>query len=198
MSEDDDHRPKTLVVTSSVRDEGKTTVAVSLALTLADAGQLVCLVDADLHRSRIGSIFDCNESVGLSSVIDGTAVLADAIQPWQDSWLSVLPAGPIPAHPSELIASDEARHLMETLEREFDFVVIDTPAVLGAADASSIAGQRGAVILVVAERARASVTTDQLATSLESLDEAGAELWGVVLNRQGSRSGSGSAHVVYD
>ena len=177
-----DKEQRSFVVTSPLRGEGKTTLAIGLAYALADTGHNVCLVDADLRRPRIAKILGLHNNVGVSAVLDRTAALLDAQQQAPDSDLVVIPSGPVPSNPSELVASKSLAEMMTKLEARFDFVIVDTPAILGAADAAAIAGRRSAMIMVVAQRGSKSVTDNQLGTALETVASTDAEVWGIALN----------------
>ena len=108
-------RPKTIVVTSSLTGEGKTTTAINLAITLADAGSRVALVDADLRRPSIADYMGLEGEVGLTTVLIGKADVQDAVQPWGNGGLHVLPSGLVPPNPSELLGSRSMANLLDQL-----------------------------------------------------------------------------------
>jgi polysaccharide biosynthesis transport protein len=137
-------RPKTIVVTSSLPGEGKTTTAINLAITLADAGSRVALVDADLHRPSIADYMGLEGEVGLTTVLIGQADLQDAIQPWGNGNLHVLPSGQVPPNPSELLGSRSMANLLEQL-------------VLGALPGRPFRAENG---VVVARRCRRSLVLE--------------------------------------
>ena len=134
-----DDRPKTIVVTSSLSGEGKTTTAINLAITLADAGSRVALVDADLRRPSIAEYMGLEGEVGLTTMLIGQADLQDAIQPWGNGSLHVLPSGQVPPNPSELLGSRSMANLLEQLTSQYDIVLIDTPPLLPVTDAAILA-----------------------------------------------------------
>jgi capsular exopolysaccharide synthesis family protein len=173
-------QPKTIVVTSSLPGEGKTTTAINLAITLADAGSRVALVDADLRRPSIAEYMGLEGEVGLTTVLIGQATTQDAIQPWGNGGLHVLPSGQIPPNPSELLGSRSMANLLEQLVGQYDIVLIDTPPLLPVTDAAILAKITGGALLVVgADR----LHRQQLADGLGSLEDVGARVLGVVLNR---------------
>ena len=173
-------RPKTIVVTSSLPGEGKTTTAINLAITLADAGSRVALVDADLRRPSIAEYMGLESEVGLTTVLIGQADLQDAIQPWGDRNLHVLTSGEVPPNPSELLGSRSMANLLEQLSSQYDMVLIDTPPLLPVTDAAILAKiTGGALVLAAAD----SLHRQQLADGLGSLEDVGARVLGVVLNR---------------
>jgi succinoglycan biosynthesis transport protein ExoP len=173
-------RPRTIVVTSSLPDEGKSTTAINLAITLADAGSRVALIDADLRRPSIADYMGLEGEVGLTTVLIGQAELRDAIQPWGDRTLHVLTSGQVPPNPSELLGSRSMANLLEQLTSQYDIVLIDTPPLLPVTDAAILAKITGGALVVAAAD---SLHRQQLVDALSSLDDVDARVLGVVLNR---------------
>jgi capsular exopolysaccharide synthesis family protein len=173
-------RPKTIVVTSSLPGEGKSTTAINLAITLADAGSRVALVDADLRLPAIGEYMGLEVEVGLTTVLIGQADLQDAMQPWGDRNLHVLTSGQIPPNPSELLGSRFMSDLIEELNGTYDMVLIDTPPLLPVTDAAILAKITGGAVVVAGAD---TVDRQQLADGLGALEDVGARVLGVVLNR---------------
>ena len=171
---------KSVVITSSIPGEGKSTTAINLAVSLADAGTRVVLVDADLRRPSVANYLGLEGRAGLTSVLIGRAEVEDVIQPWRGSGLDVLPSGQVPPNPSELLGSAAMRDLLTKLEASYDVVLLDTPPLLPVTDATiltKLAG--GALVIVGADR----IHKAQLAESLETLETADAQLHGLVLNK---------------
>ena len=182
---------RTLLVTSPSASEGKTTTASNLAVALAQSGERVILVDADLRRGRVVQELDLPEGVGLTSVITRTASLGDSLQSWR-ALMHVLGAGPLPPNPSEILGSQVMVHLLEELQRYADVVVIDSAPVLPVTDSVALATQVDGVILV----ARAGKTQRSAAAeACRRLDAVGANVVGCVLN---GVSGSDSAGYYAD
>jgi len=175
-----DDRPKTIIVTSSLSGEGKTTTAINLAITLADAGSRVALVDADLRRPSIAEYMGLEGEVGLTTVLIGQADLQDAIQPWGNGSLHVLPSGQVPPNPSELLGSRSMANLLEQLTSAYDMVLIDTPPLLPVTDAAILAKITGGALVVAAAD---NLHQQQLTDGLGALQDVGARVLGVVLNR---------------
>jgi capsular exopolysaccharide synthesis family protein len=175
---------KALVVTSGGPGDGKTTTATNLALTIAQSGKSVLLIDADFRRPMIHRVFDLDGRRGVSTVLVGEATLAEAVQtPRQDGEpigdLHVLAAGPKPPNPAELLDSDNMRRLLQEGRERYDRVLIDTPPVLFVADASILSGICDGVIMVV----KSAKNTRALATrTRERLDNLNARVLGGVLN----------------
>lgn len=172
---------RSYVVTSSVPGEGKTLTSVNLAITLAEMGQRVCLLEADLRRPTGAEYLGLEGAVGLSHVLIGSANWRDMMQPW-GSGLDVMLAGAVPPNPSDLLASDAMDELMDALEAAYDTVIVDAPPLLPVADAAILARRCTGAIVVVGFGRRA-VNRRGLTESLEILDTIGARVLGVVLNK---------------
>ena len=174
--------PKVIAITSSVPQEGKTTTAVNCATVLAQQGARVLLVDADLRRPAIHSWFGLGNlgSVGLSSLLTGTANGNSGIVPAPGvSNLFIVPAGPIPPHPSELLGSKLLREMLNEWSKEFDHIVIDTPPVLSVTDAVLVGAAVDSVLLVV----RSGVTRkDALRNARNLLGQMNIRIMGAVVN----------------
>lgn len=169
-----------LVVTSSIPGEGKTTTALNLAVALADNGARVILVDADLRRPSIALRTGLEESVGLTTVLIGRATVSEVAQSWRGSRLDVLTAGQVPPNPSELLGSQAMSHLLDQLEATYDVVVLDSPPLLPVTDAAILSHRASGTLLVVgADR----VHRPQLVESIESIVNAGGKLHGLVMNK---------------
>ncbi len=180
--------PRTLLITSSLPGEGKTTTAVNTAISLAQTGAKVVIIDADMRRPRLRSIFNLSERQGLSSIlsseINGEEVLGMIAQD-ETSGLHVMTSGPIPPNPAELIGSDQMRKLIAELSRTFTHIVIDSPPISSFTDGVLIATMVDGVLLVVhgGKSSRAVVKR-----SRQLLLDVGAKIFGVVLNNVNVRS----------
>lgn len=171
---------KSVLVTSSLPGEGKSTTATNMAIAMAQAGQSVCLVDADLRRPMIGEYLFLEKNAGLTTALVGAAAPEDLLQQWGEDNLYVLTSGQIPPNPSELLGSDAMKQLVARLEHSFDTVIIDAPPLLPVTDAAVLAQHVGGVVVVVgSQRAR----RQELTKALAALELVGANLMGVILNR---------------
>jgi succinoglycan biosynthesis transport protein ExoP len=171
---------RSVVVTSSIPGEGKSTAALNLAASLSDAGLNVVLVDADLRRPSLAGYVGIEGSVGLTTVLIGEANLDDVLQPWGDSSLRVLPSGQVPPNPSELLGSGAMADVLDQLTERFDMVVLDSPPLLPVTDGAILGRMAGTTLVVVgADRLHRS----QLSAALESLTTAGVSVAGLVLNK---------------
>lgn len=177
---------KTVLVTSSLPGEGKSTTATNLAISLAESGKSVCLVDAYLRRPMIDDYLGLDRNAGLTTALLGIADVDDLLQPWGEDSLYVLTSGQIPPNPSELLGAHEMRELILRLENSFDAVIIDTPPILPVTDAAVLAQQSGGVVVVVGAE---STRRQELERSLASLNLVEANVLGVVLNRLPMKGG---------
>ncbi len=178
--------PKFILVTSALPQEGKTTTSINSAIVLAQKGARVLLIDGDLRRPGVAKSLGMASRVGLSSVLTGTASVEDAVT--RSSLLPslfVLPAGPPPTNPAELMASNEMKKLLAEVKDKFDHIVIDTPPALSVTDAVVLSPSMDAVILVI----RSGQTTKQaLRRARDLLMQVNARVTGVLLNAVDLRS----------
>jgi capsular exopolysaccharide synthesis family protein len=167
-----------ILVTSAQPGEGKTTVAVNLAFSLAQLGQPVLLVDADMRRPSIQKYFPQKGSK-LSSYLGGQGAWQQMVYPTPISRLNILHCGPIPENPSELLSSDRMRALIQESMTTYRFVILDSPPLLNRADSRILGSMVGATLLVV----KGGETPRQVVQYAESQARSvGANLIGVVLN----------------
>lgn len=188
------HKSKTVLMTSSMPGEGKSTTALNLAIALAQTGQTVALVDADLRRPMIAEYLGLERGAGLTTALIGKADLNDLLQPWGSDNLYVLTSGRVPPNPSELLGSEAMAGLISQLESSFDAVIIDAPPLLPVTDAAVLAQQVGGVVLVVGSQ---KVRTTEIEKSLAALEMVEADLLGVVLNRLPSKGPDAYAYSYY-
>lgn len=174
-----DDPPRVIALTSANAAEGKTTVAIKLALVIAQTGAKVCLIDLDLRRPQLAERLGLDSGIGVTDVVSGTAQLADALLDWQRGRLAVLPSGSPAPNPSELLSSIHMRDLIGALRDQFEIVIVDTAPVLPVADGSiAAAACDGAILIVQAgETTRADV-----ARAVDRIEQAGGHLIGTVLN----------------
>src|SRR5712692_2033850 len=180
--------PKTLLITSSLPGEGKTTTAVNTAISLAQTGNSVVIVDADMRRPRLRSIFNLSDGEGLSSILSSEmseTEMLKALAQDETTGLHVMTSGPIPPNPAELIGSDQMRKLISELSRTFTHIVIDSPPISSFTDGVLIASMVDGVLLVVhgGKSSRSVVRR-----SRQLMIDVGAKIFGVVLNNVSVRS----------
>lgn len=174
--------PRSLLVTSSLPGEGKTTTAVNTAVSLTQTGASVVLIDADMRRPRLRSIFGFSDRPGLSSILSSDVSREDTLAMMSKdevTGLHVLTSGPIPPNPAELLGSDQMRRLITMLQGEFTHIVVDSPPINSFTDGVLIASMVDGVLLVV-HGGKSSRHVVRRARQL--LHEVGAKVFGVVLN----------------
>jgi capsular exopolysaccharide synthesis family protein len=174
-----DNKAKRMLVTSPAPGDGKSTSVSNLGIAMAAAGQRTLILDADFRRPTQHKIFEVDDEVGLSSVIAGRAELETAIKQTGVKNLSVMPCGPIPPNPSELLNSQSCAALLDRLSAEFDQILIDSPPVMAVADARILAASCDLTVMVL----RAGKSTRKASGhALESLLGIGASVLGVIVN----------------
>ncbi len=173
------HNSKAILVTSSLPGEGKSTTATNIALAMAQSGQSVVLIDADLRRPRLSEYLGLERNAGLTTALIGRAEVRDLLQPWGEDELFILTSGQIPPNPSELLGSRRMRELITDLEAQFDAVILDAPPLLPVTDAAVLAQQVGGVVMVIGS---SKVRVQDLQKSLDALTMVDADLLGVVVN----------------
>jgi polysaccharide biosynthesis transport protein len=175
-----DEGVRTIVVTSAGPGEGKSLFSSNLSVSLAQAGQRVLHIDADMRRPRVHEIFEVSQEPGLSNLLVGDCKPSEAVRMTQVQNLCILPAGMIPPNPAELLGSKRCTEYFATLSEHFDWVIIDSPPVMAVSDASILANAATGVVFVVG----ADQTTRQTAkAAVNQLHSVNAHLIGAVLNR---------------
>ncbi|QBX94210.1 CpsD/CapB family tyrosine-protein kinase [Lactiplantibacillus plantarum] len=170
---------KTLMITSAIQGEGKSTVGSNLGVEYAKKGLQVLLVDADLRRPTIHQTFAISNQRGVSSWLSGQLTdVNEAIYPVLDH-LFVMPSGPKPPNPAELLASDRMTEFLTVATRKLDLVIVDAPPILPVTDARILAGQVDGTVLVVRQNFVEKVAVRQAVSALKN---ARAQLLGTILN----------------
>lgn len=190
---DVDNPPRVIVVTSPLPGDGKSTTSSNLAIALASSGQHVVLIDGDLRRPMISSVFGLVEGAGITDVLAGRAEVIDVAQRiGAGGNLLVIGAGKIPPNPSEVLGSQRMRELLSSLAQQA-IVIIDAPPLIPVTDAAVLSHSADGAILVATV---GKTTFEVLGKALANLERAGARALGVVLNRV-PRRGSGAAYYGY-
>lgn len=186
-------RMRRLLVTSAGPNEGKSTTSSNLAITFAQTGNQVILLDADLRRPFLHRVFQVSNLVGLTNVMVGESTLEEAIRPTEVPGLSVLTSGPIPPNPAEMLGSARMKEVLDQLSALADVVIIDSPPIIAVTDASVLAPQVDGVVLV----AGAGLVNREMAQRAKAqLEAVGARILGVVLNGVDAE-GSGYYYYYY-
>ncbi len=172
-------QPKTIMVTSTVPGEGKTTTAVNMAVTFADSGMKVLVIDTDLRRPHAHHVLNIDRGPGLADVLREGLDPKSVIRETAVENLFAISSGRVPPNPSELIGSDEMKNLMDTLGRDFDIVICDAPSLLVVTDPVVLSTGVDAVVLVVSVN---NARRETILRGKKLLDTAQANVVGAVLN----------------
>ncbi|WP_437829653.1 CpsD/CapB family tyrosine-protein kinase [Niallia taxi] len=176
-----DEEIRSIMVTSSGPGEGKSTTTANLAIVFAQQGKTVLLVDADLRKPTVHYTFKLTNTTGLTSILTNQTELMEAVNKTDESNLFVLPSGPIPPNPSELLGSKSMQYFMERALEEFDLIIFDTPPVLAVTDAQILGNLCQGSVLVVSS---GKTEKENLLKTKELLTATNGRLLGVVLNNK--------------
>jgi capsular exopolysaccharide synthesis family protein len=172
---------RTLLITSPNNEEGKSTTSVNLAVSMAQQNERVLLIDANLRNPSVHSTFKVDNTNGFTSVLNGIAPLDDAIYKTEIGQLDVLPSGPIPTFPSEILASERLEELFAKALETYDYVLLDSPSILEVADTKILANKCDGVILVLNPgKTKLKETID----AKKILEFANSQIAGVILNEK--------------
>jgi len=174
-----DNPYRTILVTSAGPDEGKTTTIANLGIVMAQSNKKVLIIGLDLRRPNLHKVFNIEDKVGVTNALIENIDPRDIAQEAEIPGLYILPSGPIPPNPSELIASQRMHVLLERASKNFDLVLVDSPPLM-LSDALLLANQVDGVILVVS---KGTTRKDHAKDAKEKLERVGAKVIGVVLNR---------------
>ena len=189
-----DHPPRTILVTSMLPKEGKTATTVNIARILAQGEKKVLIIDCDMRRPRMHSLFRVPNAYGLSNYLAGNTEQA-LVQVIADEQVSLIPAGSIPPNPAELLNSARMQQLVDEMQERYDFVLLDSPPVQSVTDSLTLSSLVDGTVLVV--RA-GKITYDTLDNGMKKMREVNAHLLGFVLNGFKKSSGGSSYYGYYD
>jgi polysaccharide biosynthesis transport protein len=180
-------------ITSPTPGDGKSTLASNLAVSIAQSGKRVLLVDADMRRPRQATTFGITAKTGFATVLTGESDWREVLYDCPEiEGLTVMPCGAKPNNPAELSSSPQVKELIEEMRHEFDFVIIDTPPLLAVTDACPIAARVDGVILCIRIKKNVRVSAER---ATEMLSNLGANCIGLVVNGVGAQSGYGSQYT---
>ena len=171
---------RSIVITSAGPEEGKTTSVANFAVVVAQAGSRVCVIDSDLRRPSLHKLFGIDNARGLTTALVQGLSFADVAQPSKVPNLSILPSGPLPPNPAELVGSHRMRDCLQVAAQSFDLVLCDSPPVMAVGDATALAALCDGVVLVI-QVGRTS--HDLLRRVVDQLEAVKWRILGVVLNR---------------
>lgn len=194
-----DEPPRSVVVTSAAAGDGKSTIASILARSIAESGEPTVIIDGDLRRSTLASVFDLHGSVGLSQVLAGQIGVDEALQETDQPHLHFLASGRVPPNPSELLGSQRMTQLIDELRQKY-FVVIDAPPLLPVTDAGVLSRQCDGTIFVFA---MGRTHKEQVQLCAKTMERIGARILGCVINLAPRKSmgtivyGYGAGYTAY-
>jgi succinoglycan biosynthesis transport protein ExoP len=181
-----DNPPRSILVTSALPKEGKSVTVANLAVAFAQLGERILVVDTDLRKPRLHQIFEIERQEGLSNFLTGSLAMRDAIQKTNVENIFLMPSGPIPPNPSELLNSKKMKQLMTESREGFDFVFFDTPPVLAVIDPLIVSALTDATMFVI----KAGVTARKpFSNAIGELRKANANILGVLFNELKMKSG---------
>lgn len=171
---------RTIAVTSAGPGEGKSTTSINLAVTLAQADNEVLLIDCDLRKATLHKYLHISNSEGLSNILAGMTDLDKVIQKTEVEKLQVIPSGPLPPNPAELLSSVSMESCIKTLRDRYDFVILDCPPAVVVTDGAVLSSITDGTVLVVAS---GETPVDVARNAKENLEKVGTNILGVVLNK---------------
>jgi capsular exopolysaccharide synthesis family protein len=171
--------PKTILLTSVRMEDGKTTTATNTAISLAQLGASVVLVDCDLRKPAVHEVFGVPRNIGLSTYLARNMEIDEVTQTLPTQNLRLIPAGPIPPNPAELLSSERMKRLLAELSERYDHVVIDSPPLGSVTDAVILSAMVDGVILVVHGGRNSRHAVQRACNELSAV---GARVFGIVLN----------------
>ncbi len=175
-----DKEVKTILFTSANQDEGKTSTVACLAITMAQEGKRILLIDCDFRNPSIHKFFEISNANGLTTSLVTDASYTESIQRMKNTKFDVLTAGPIPPNPSELLGSSKMKEILDSASRSYDTILIDAPPVIPVTDAS-VLGQIVDGVVIIASSGE--LKKDMAVNTKEQLEKVGANILGVVLNK---------------
>ena len=172
--------PRSMIITSTVPGEGKSTTSVALAITLARLGRKVLLIDADMRSPTLNEMLNVRNVSGLSNILSGNGVLSQMLHPTYQENLTLLPSGPTPPNAAELFSGNHVDELIEEALQSYDIILFDAPPVMALADAPLLASKVSGTVVVVEA---SSTRKRQLRITMQRLQGAHATLIGAVLSK---------------
>lgn len=187
---------KVLLFTSTTAEEGKATSLANTAISFAQTGKKVLLIDSDLRKSRIHDIFHLDQGPGLTDILGGKKSLQEVVQMTNMvSHLDILTSGTIPPHPSELLASHVFENTIKAARDQYDIILVNAPPVLSVSDAAIISKVADGVILIVAKKA---TKRESVRLAKDALQKVGANILGVLMTQSAAKSNRSYYHYETD
>ncbi len=171
--------PKTITFSSALPEEGKTSNVANMGVAFSQLGKRILIIDADLRKPRLHRVFKVRNIMGLSGFLTGKVPIRDAVQLTNVENVWLIPSGPIPPNPSELLNSDRMRQLLEETQKLYDIVLLDSPPILAASDPVILSSLTDGIVLLVKS---AKTTQKPFLSAVEHLKRANAKIIGVLFN----------------
>jgi len=185
---------KTLLITSSAPQEGKTTIAVNLAGSFAHSKKKVLLIDCDLRKPAVHKLFSASRIPGLIDYLTNNAKLSEVIIKSEIENLSYITSGTIPPNPAEMLDSQEMRNFLVKLREEYDLIILDSPPIIAVTDSEILTSMVDGTLLIVSAD---STEVDMMERSVELIRRENTQFLGTVLNNFSYKSGYGSYYKYY-
>jgi capsular exopolysaccharide synthesis family protein len=185
---------KTILITSPEPYEGKSTVSANLAIAFAQAGQKTLILDADLRRPRVHELFGLDRDIGLTTLLVGEASMEEVIRETGIDNLYAITCGPIPPNPAELLESERMREVLEELKQKFDIIILDSPLVMGMADAVILSSICDGTLIVARYNSTSRSAFNQARKLLENVK---ANILGAILNEMDVRRAKYGGYYYY-
>jgi capsular exopolysaccharide synthesis family protein len=186
---------KVIQITSPVPGDGKSTMSANLAVTMAQSGRRVVLIDADLRRPRQHKLFGVESQIGVAQVLSGKAELDDATYSTNVANLWLIPGGTNPRNPSELLSSDRFSELIDVLREKYDMIILDTPPVLAVSDPCAVSAVADGVVITMRLRRNIKPLATRTISLLDGVD---AQVLGVVVNGVSTEAAYGGYGYSYN
>lgn len=188
------NKKRAILITSSTPKEGKSTTVANLAITMAQMGSRTLLVDTDLRRPVIHSIFDLKKDVGVTNFLIGKSSFQEIVKPTMIDNLSAITCGPLPPNPSEILSSDKMKEFIRIARSEFDLILFDSPPIIAVTDAAVLSSLVDGLILVIKAH---QTRRDAIKRALNLLESVKANVYGSLLNSVNIERTYGSYYYYY-
>lgn len=188
-----DKEISTILVTSTAPGEGKSVTCGNLALTMAQAGKSVLLIDCDLRKPTLHKKFTISNKKGISNFLLGQITLEEVMYKYSDK-LCLLPSGTIPPNPAEMLSSKKIKEFLKSMKGVFDYIIIDSPPVMAVTDAQILSTIVDGVLIVAAS---GQTQKEGLVKAKERILKVDGNLLGVVLNKMPMKTGKGYGNYYY-
>lgn len=187
-------KSKVIMITSSTPAEGKSNVAINLAISLGESGKRVILLDCDLRKGTVHRYLRISSMPGITTCLSGEVALSEAVHHFKDLGIDVMTSGAVPSNPSELLGSDRMGKMLQVLAGQYDYVICDTPPVNAVSDATALSRYVDGAVLVVSHNL---VSRDTVLAAKAQLDNNNVPILGAILNLYDAKKAGSDGNKVY-